>query len=69
MISNRAGLVNTDWDGYLKHFRPSIRYQQKQQQLFAQQLSERLKGRRKPLGSVSTLSSSSEAAAPAVERK
>lgn len=41
-ISERAGLKNVSWDGYLKHFRPSSRYLAEQQSIFAQRLLSRI---------------------------
>lgn len=38
MISERAGLKNVEFDGYLKHFKPSQRYVEEKQKLFAQNL-------------------------------
>jgi len=42
MIADQAGLINVEWDGYLKHFRPSARYVAERQKLFAESLKERL---------------------------
>jgi glycerol-3-phosphate O-acyltransferase 3/4 len=41
-ISERAGLKNVNWDGYLKHFRPSSRYIAEKQSIFAQHLLSRI---------------------------
>ena len=41
MIADRAGLKNVDFDGYLKHFKPSQRYVEERQKLFAQSLLKR----------------------------
>ena len=38
MIAERAGLKNVEFDGYLKHFKPSQRYVEEKQKLFAQNL-------------------------------
>jgi len=44
LIADRISLQNTDWDGYLKHFKPSTSYVQKRQQAFAKSLLQRLSG-------------------------
>jgi glycerol-3-phosphate O-acyltransferase 3/4 len=41
-ICDKARLKNVSWDGYLKHFTPSIRYVKKRQQVFANSLLKRL---------------------------
>lgn len=42
MIARRANLKNTDWDGYMKHYKPSPRFMQERQAQFAAILKERL---------------------------
>eukprot|EP00808_Paulinella_micropora_P007288 g7097.t1 len=37
-IAKKAGLIDRQWDGYLKHFKPSGRYVQVRQQLYAESL-------------------------------
>jgi len=41
MIADKAGLRNVQWDGYLKHYKPSARYVQERQKMFAQSLKQR----------------------------
>eukprot|EP00455_Lapot_gusevi_P026456 TRINITY_DN2790_c0_g1_i5.p1 TRINITY_DN2790_c0_g1~~TRINITY_DN2790_c0_g1_i5.p1 ORF type:complete len:427 (+),score=161.31 TRINITY_DN2790_c0_g1_i5:32-1282(+) len=41
MIADRAGLKNVEFDGYLKHFKPSQRYVEERQKLFVQSLRQR----------------------------
>lgn len=41
MISDRAGLINTEWDGYLKYFKPSDKFVEERRKLFASSLSQR----------------------------
>jgi hypothetical protein len=36
-----SGLKNVEFDGYLKHFKPSQRYVEERQKLFAQSLLKR----------------------------
>ena len=38
LIARRAGLVPVQFDGYMKHWRPSKRYMQAQQKVYAGQL-------------------------------
>ena len=40
-LSAQAGLKNVEFDGYLKHFKPSQRYVEERQKLFAQNLIKR----------------------------
>ena len=40
-ICDRAGLKNVNWDGYLKHFRPSQRYSKEQQQRVANSILQK----------------------------
>jgi glycerol-3-phosphate O-acyltransferase 3/4 len=35
MIAKKAGLINVPWDGYLKYFRPSPRFTEHKQRVFA----------------------------------
>jgi len=35
MIAKKAGLINVPWDGYLKYFRPSARFTEHKQRVFA----------------------------------
>jgi len=41
MIAKKAGLINVHWDGYLKYFRPSSRFMETKQRIFAQSLTRR----------------------------
>ena len=41
LISEKAGLKNVEFDGYLKHFKPSQRYVEEKQKLFAEKLSKK----------------------------
>jgi hypothetical protein len=41
MIADQAKLKNVEFDGYLKHFKPSQRYVEERQKLFAQSLLKR----------------------------
>ena len=41
MIAAQAGLKNVEFDGYLKHFKPSQRYVEERQKLFANSLLKR----------------------------
>ena len=41
MIAKQAGLKNVEFDGYLKHFKPSQRYVEERQKLFANSLLKR----------------------------
>ena len=41
LIAAQASLKNVDFDGYLKHFKPSQRYVEERQKLFAQSLLKR----------------------------
>lgn len=40
-ICEKAGLIDVDWDGYMKYFAPSMRYQKAKQKLFAESLRKR----------------------------
>jgi glycerol-3-phosphate O-acyltransferase 3/4 len=40
-IADRAGLINVEWDGYLKHFRPSPRFAETRRKLFAASFIQR----------------------------
>ena len=42
MIGKTAGLIPVEWDGYMKYFRPSVRFVQKQQALFASQIRRKM---------------------------
>lgn len=41
MIAESAGIVPVDWDGYMKYFRPSTRYVQLYQRIFAARVERR----------------------------
>jgi len=41
MIAKKAGIINVHWDGYLKYFRPSPRFLETKQRVFAQNLARR----------------------------
>jgi len=43
MIAKKAGLINVHWDGYLKYFRPSSRFMETKQRIFAQSLMRRIR--------------------------
>jgi len=45
MIAKKAGLINVHWDGYLKYFRPSPRFLETKQRVFAQSLVKRYTSR------------------------
>eukprot|EP01105_Mastigella_eilhardi_P028606 TRINITY_DN9559_c0_g1_i1.p1 TRINITY_DN9559_c0_g1~~TRINITY_DN9559_c0_g1_i1.p1 ORF type:complete len:560 (-),score=149.41 TRINITY_DN9559_c0_g1_i1:85-1764(-) len=45
MIAKKAGLVNVEWDGYLKYFQPSPRFLEERQRTFAGQLNKIMRGR------------------------
>ena len=42
LIAAKVGAQATDWDGYLKHWKPSKRYISARQQTFARALAEGL---------------------------
>ena len=42
LIAAKVGAKATDWDGYLKHWKPSKRYVSARQQTFARALAEGL---------------------------
>ena len=37
-IADKAGLVNTNYDGYMKYWKPSLRYKRARQLAFANQI-------------------------------
>jgi len=41
MIAKKAGLVNVEWDGYLKYFKPSSRFVEERKKIFASSLISR----------------------------
>jgi len=41
MIAKKAGLINVDWDGYLKYFRPSEKFVEQRRKLIASSLVAR----------------------------
>ena len=43
MIAQRARLKNVNWDGYMKHWRPSERFREGRQKVFADTLSKVLR--------------------------
>jgi glycerol-3-phosphate O-acyltransferase 3/4 len=53
MIAKKAGLINVHWDGYLKYFRPSSRFMETKQRIFAQTLKNRIRGLTPPSPSLS----------------
>lgn len=42
MISKRAGLINLQWDGYLKYYTPSVRLLEQRQKQWADRLKENM---------------------------
>eukprot|EP01114_Cavostelium_apophysatum_P015852 TRINITY_DN4404_c0_g1_i1.p1 TRINITY_DN4404_c0_g1~~TRINITY_DN4404_c0_g1_i1.p1 ORF type:complete len:579 (+),score=100.79 TRINITY_DN4404_c0_g1_i1:116-1852(+) len=42
MIAKKAGLINVQWDGYLKYFKPSARFVEERRKIFASSLISRL---------------------------
>ena len=40
LIASRAGLKETNWDGYMKHYRPSERYVEAQRRTIANVLKD-----------------------------
>ncbi|KAH3764178.1 glycerol-3-phosphate acyltransferase 9 [Pelomyxa schiedti] len=40
LIANKAGLANVEWDGYLKYFKPSPRFLEEKQRLYALKLMD-----------------------------
>ncbi|EGG17459.1 putative lysophosphatidic acid acyltransferase [Cavenderia fasciculata] len=41
MIAKRAGIINVPWDGYLKYFKPSSRFAEAKQKIFASHFIKR----------------------------
>ncbi|KYQ99849.1 putative lysophosphatidic acid acyltransferase [Tieghemostelium lacteum] len=44
MISKKAGIINVHWDGYLKYFKPSSRFSEHKQKIFASRFKNRFTG-------------------------
>ncbi|EFA84269.1 putative lysophosphatidic acid acyltransferase [Heterostelium album PN500] len=44
MIAKRAGITNVPWDGYLKYFKPSSRFAEHKQRIFASRFARRFNG-------------------------
>ncbi|GAM20281.1 hypothetical protein SAMD00019534_034560, partial [Acytostelium subglobosum LB1] len=44
MIAKKAGLINVPWDGYLKYFKPSSRFAEHKQRIFASRFTRRFNG-------------------------
>jgi hypothetical protein len=42
MITKTAGLIDSDYDGYMKYFIPSEKYIREKQKLFAESLQRRM---------------------------
>jgi len=62
LIAKKAGLINVHWDGYLKYFRPSPKFLETKQRVFAQSIVKRYTNRQSepsPVLAKPTFSSSS----------
>jgi len=57
LIADTAGLEDVDFDGYMKYFRPSQRYVEKRQKIFADSLMKRLANNKKNLTPSSSFNS------------
>ncbi|KAF2078162.1 hypothetical protein CYY_000546 [Polysphondylium violaceum] len=42
MIARKAGIINVPWDGYLKYFRPSSRFSEHKQKIFASRFKRKI---------------------------
>lgn len=68
MIAKKAGLINVHWDGYLKYFRPSPRFVETKQRVFAQSLVARYTNRQNDDVTPSSSAANSPAQSPAPTR-